>query len=93
MLYFSELFLRIKKTFGGRWHNAELLLQALNRVHGSIYIFSSAHKRKKNVVSHLLQKNWRRLLPVTQSSLTSNIRKNEILWFSVFFEKGHVKID
>ena len=41
--------------------------------------------QKKNVVSHLLQKNWRRLLPVTQLSLTSNIRKNEILRFSVFF--------
>ena len=45
------------KTFGGRSHNAELLLHALNRVQGSIYIFSSVHKRKKNVVSHLLQKN------------------------------------
>ena len=57
MVYFLELYLKIKKTFGGRSHNAELLLQALNRVQGSIYIFSSVHKRKKNVVSHLLHKN------------------------------------
>ena len=54
---------------------AVLLLQVLNRLQSSIYIYSRVHERKKNVVSHLLQKNCCRLLPVTQSSLTSNIRK------------------
>ena len=50
-------------------------------------------KERKKVVSHLLQKNWRRLLPVTQSSLTSNIRKMKFWGFQFSFLEGHVKID
>ena len=46
----------------------------------------------KNVVSHLLQKNWRRLLPVTQSSLTSNIRKMKFWGFQLSFKKDMLKL-
>ena len=79
-------------TFDGRSHNAELLLQALNRLQSSIYIYSSFDERKKNVVSHLLQKNWRRLLPGTQSSLTSNIRKMKFWGFQFSFKKDMLKL-
>ena len=55
--------------------------------------------QKKNVVSHLLQKNWRRLMPVTQSSLTSNIRKMKIWGFQFSLRmtclnwlKNHVRL-
>ena len=47
---------------------------------------------EKNVVSHLLQKNWRRLLPVTQSSLTSNIRKMKFWGFQFSFKKDMLKL-
>ena len=49
-------------------------------------------KERKNIVSHLLQKNWRRLLPVTQSSLTSNIRKMEFWGFQFSFKKDIFKL-
>ena len=42
--------------------------------------------------SHLLQKNWRRLKSVTQSSLTSNIRKNEFLRFQFSFKTDMLKL-
>ena len=67
--------------------------EACNSGPWAVLTTSQVFIKRKIVVSHLLQKNWRRLLPVTQSSLASNIRKNEILRFSVFFEEGHVKID
>ena len=76
-------------TFDGRLHNAK---QALNRLQSSIYIYSSVHERKKKVVSHLLQKSWRRLLPVTQSSLTSNIRKMKFWGFQYFFKKDMLEL-
>ena len=37
-------------TFDGRSHSAELLFQALNRHQSRIYIYSSVHESKKNVV-------------------------------------------
>ena len=89
---YTVLTITLVCTFNGRSHNAELLVQALNRLQSSIYIYSSVHERKKNVVSHLLQKNWRRLLPVTQSSLTSNIRKMKFWDFQFSFKKDMLQL-
>ena len=54
---------------------------------------SSAPSRKENVDSNLLQKTGRRLLPVTQSSLTSNIWEKMKFEIFCFLKEGHIKID
>ena len=51
-LTFKILLINLVCTFKGRSHNAELLLQELNRLQSSIFIYSSVRERKK-MSSHI----------------------------------------
>ena len=69
-----------ERTMGGR----TMLNYFFRRWVGfrAVFTYTQVFMKEKNVVSHLLQKYWRRLLPVTQSSLISNIRKMKCkFWF------------
>ena len=79
-----------ERTMGGR----TMLNYFFRRWVGfrAVFTHTQVFMKEKNVVSHLLQKYWRRLLPVTQSSLISNIRKMKFWIFQFSFKKDMLKL-